>query len=177
MSDETIMDYPKVLINVKPSKMLPSEVGVFAARDLEIGTIVGRADYMDESLFFAWDDYKKLDDETKEAVDAYCLGTKDGFDAPADLNYLSMPWFFNHSCSPNVGFDEKGNFVVITFVPKGEEMSYDYGYGETNPAFRMECGCGSPECRKVITGNDWKDPEFRAKHKDHFMPELREDFV
>jgi hypothetical protein len=170
----TADQFPIALVEIKPSKVIVGEIGVFAVRDLEVGTGVGKAEFLDESFFCTWDEYEKLDKETKRVVNAYCIGNSEGFDAPMDINYISIPWNYNHSCDPNVGFDDKGNFVVIKLICKGEEMFYDYGMCETNQNFRMDCKCGSAQCRKVITGNDWKNKEFREKNVQYFMPELRE---
>jgi hypothetical protein len=37
----------------------------------------------------------------------------------------------------------------------------------------MNCVCGSTNCRRMITGNDWKDPVFRKDNKNYMLPSLR----
>jgi hypothetical protein len=32
----------------------------------------------------------------------------------------------------------------------------------------MECSCGAPECRKIITGGDWRLPELRRRYAGYF---------
>lgn len=170
------MNFKAALIEIRPSKMLPGEIGVFAVRDLSIGTIVGFANLIDEEQFILWSEYERLDIETKRIVDKYCIGTNDGFYAPYDINHIAIPWHYNHSCNPNIGFDINGNFVIIKNVKKDEELTYDYAFGESNENFIMNCKCNSENCRKNITGNDWKNPDFYNKNKEFMMAELRIEY-
>jgi SET domain len=107
----------------------------------------------------------------------FCIGTPDGFIPPAtlDFNQLSVEWYLNHSCDPNIGFDDNGDFIAIRDIAKGLELAYDYGFAESNPAFCMACICGSVQCRRTITGDDWKAPAFRARFRDYMLPRLRRD--
>lgn len=173
MSNKTIKDFPEAIVELNVSKTIPGEIGLFAVRDLKIGQIVGEASMMDESVFISWNEYPLLDEGTRRVVDRFCLGNNDGFFAPKNINYLSIPWYINHSCSGNVGFDEKGNFVVIKEVKAGDELFYDYGLAEANSKFSMVCKCGSANCRKIITGDDHKDEAFYSANRDYIMPELR----
>ena len=112
----------------------------------------------------------------KEKIDNFCIGTPQGFFPPDeyDFNKLSIEWFMNHSCDGNVGFDEWGDFVAIKEIESGNEMTYDYALSESNPLFKMECKCGNKNCRKIITGNDWKDKNFRNANLKHMLPYLRD---
>jgi len=70
-------------------------------------------------------------------------------------------------------FNAQGDFVARRPVKQGEELTYDYGLAESNPRFRMHCTCGTRRCRKVITGNDWRTPRFRAENLKYMLPALR----
>ena len=164
---------PPVLIELKPSKITLGEVGVFAARDLKEGTIVGDVQYLNLGDVYKWAEYDSFDSETKNKIDAFCLGTEQDFACPVDFNYLSVPWYFNHECEGKVGFDDMGNFVLISHATKGEELTYDYSLAEINPKFSMHCTCGSTRCRKIVSGNDWKNDAFRKKYKNFFLPEVK----
>jgi hypothetical protein len=37
----------------------------------------------------------------------------------------------------------------------------------------MTCNCGSPLCRRIVTGEDWKIPELQQRYGDHWIPALR----
>jgi len=163
---------PEVIIELKPSRIVNGEVGVFSVKDLAKGTIIWDGGQQEES-FFSWSVYRKLDKVTQRKVDAFCLGTQQGFYSPPDINYLTIPWYLNHSCNGNVGFDRKGNFILIDSIEGDIELCYDYGLAESNPRFKMKCMCRSENCRKIITGNDWRDPQFRKANLKYMMPELR----
>lgn len=167
------MNYSKSLIEIRPSIMLKGEIGIFAVRDLEIGAIIGYDHLMQETLFIKWNEYDFFDIETKSMIDKYCLGNNCGFFAPVDINHMPIPWHINHSCNPNVGFDEDDNFVTIKNVLKNEELTYDYAFGESNSNFSMICKCNQPGCRKIITGDDWKVPEFYRNNEKHMIESLR----
>lgn len=167
--------FPKALIEVRPSRILRGQqISIFAVRFLKKGTIIGDVKFFDEEEFLlTWEEYKKIDKETQEIIYNYCLGTPDGFCVPKNLNYISIPWNFNHSCSGKVGFDKKNNFIMREDAEKGEELFYDYGLAEANPDFKMKCLCRSKNCRKFITGNDWKNAEFRKRNLKYMISELR----
>lgn len=160
-----------VIIEVRASKMLLDQIGLFAARDLKKDTIIAEASKLGEK-FVAWSEIVHIDGITREKIKHYCLDTEDGFYVPADFNYLSVPWNMNHSCDYNIGFDDIGNFVSTRDINKDEELFWDYGMGRSYPGFELECHCGSGKCRGLITGNDWKNKEFVEKNKGYFLREL-----
>ena len=160
-----------VIIEIKASKMLSNQIGLFAARDLKKDTIIADANKLGEKLI-PWSELENIDEITREKTRHYCLDTEEGFYVPADFNYLSVPWNMNHSCDYNVGFDDVGNFVTARDVKKGEELVWDYGMGRSYSGFKMECKCGSKNCRGIITGNDWKNSEYVKKNRKYFLREL-----
>ena len=160
-----------VIIEIRPSKMLVGQIGMFAARDIKKDTIIAKSDQFGEK-FFTWTDIKKLDKITREKIQHYCVDNEEGAYLPSDFNYLSVPWNMNHSCSYNVGFNDGDSFVTTKNVKRGEELVWDYGMGRSNHKFKLICSCGSENCRKIITGNDWKDSEFVGKNKKYFLREL-----
>lgn len=147
--------YPEVRIEIKPSNILKDEVGVFSVRNIKKDSIIVHATEL-QCKHFPWSVFKKLDTITQNKIYGYCPGSKKGFCAPPDLNYISIAWHLNHSCNPNVGLDKNYNFVAMRSIRKGEELCWDYAYDETNPDFSMTCCCKSDKCRKVVTGNDWR---------------------
>ena len=161
------------MIEIRCSVLLKGQIGLFAVRNLKKGTCVGYSERLDEKLH-SWAEYARLDSKTKRMIDKYCASTAEGFWGPVDINYISLPWHMNHCCAGNVGFNEQGDFVTIKYVRAGAELSYDYGLLITNPKFKLACQCGSRNCRKIITGNDWLDPSYRRKNTNIMAPELRD---
>jgi hypothetical protein len=170
------MNRPRVLIELRPSRVHRGGVGVFAVRDIDRGQKVaeGIAEQDFETLV-PWEFVKHCDPDFAERILNFCIGTPEGFIPPPgfDFNKLSIEWYLNHSCEGNCCFDDDGDFVAIRRIAKGNELTYDYGLVESNPDFRMPCTCGSRNCRHVITGNDWKDEAFQALHRDRMHPHLR----
>lgn len=158
--------FPKAIITVKPSKMLSGEVGLFALRSLKKDTVINKTFSCNEK-YFSKKTYEELDKITSKVITDFCTQVYDGFYSVPDLNYLPMSWFSNHSCDPNMGFNKKGDLVLIKNVKAGEELTQDYGFSVTDPKYKMRCRCGSKNCRKIITGNDWKDPEYFKKNKEY----------
>jgi hypothetical protein len=165
---------PKVLLELRSSGI--SGVGVFAVPNLMKGQKV--ADGIAEEDFrdlIPWTSFESYDIDVREKIMDFCIGTPEGFIPPEELDFnkLSIEWYLNHSCDGNCGFNEHGDFVAIREIEQGEELTYDYGLAESNPNFTMKCVCGSKNCRKTITGNDWKDEDFQARNREHMLPHLR----
>ncbi len=127
-----------------------------------------------EVNFVKWNDFNKIDNLSKQIIKKFCPATEEGIYVPENINYLSIPWFNNHSCNPNLGFDENDNIITIEKVG-GEELCLDAAFAISDPNFLMHCKCQSIKCRKIITGNDWKLPQF--KNKGEYMISYLREFV
>jgi len=79
---------------------------------------------------------------------------------------------FNHLCDPNLGFFGQIGLVALREIKAGEELGFDYAMSDGEPYDEFECFCGSSNCRKKITGNDWKLPELWNKYEGYFSPYL-----
>ena len=163
---------PPVRIEIKPSKILKNEIGVFSVRPLKKDSVIVNAEHFSDMRVIKWEDFNKFDSITKKKIMSYCPGTPEGFSAPADLNYISIAWHLNHSCNPNVGFNGNYDFVAMRSIKKGEELCWDYSFDETNPKFKMKCSCGSNNCRGLVTGNDWKLLVNNRKIIKYLSPKL-----
>lgn len=78
--------------------------------------------------------------------------------------------FMNHSCDPNLGFHGQVFLVTLRDVSPGEELCFDYAtcLGGSIP-FEMVCHCGTPDCRGIITKDDWKKPELQSRYAGRFQ--------
>ncbi len=79
---------------------------------------------------------------------------------------------FNHSCEPNLGFFGQIGLVAMCDIEAGEELMFDYAMSDGEPYDEFDCYCGSLNCRKKITGNDWKLSELWEKYQGYFSPYL-----
>jgi hypothetical protein len=78
----------------------------------------------------------------------------------------------NHSCDPNLWWADAYTLVARRTIGAGEELTSDYATSTGVASFSMTCACGSPLCREVITGADWRRPELQARYGDHWIPML-----
>jgi SET domain-containing protein len=79
---------------------------------------------------------------------------------------------FNHSCDPNLGFSGQIGLVTMRDVQPGEELTFDYAMSDGSPYDEFDCYCGSPNCRKKVTGNDWQIPQLWKKYDGYFSTYL-----
>ncbi len=83
----------------------------------------------------------------------------------------------NHSCHPNVGVRGQITFVAMRSIPVGAELTIDYAMIDGSPEERMACSCGAPECRKLITGDDWRLRELQQRYAGYFSRYIQDRFV
>ena len=81
--------------------------------------------------------------------------------------------YINHSCEPNCGIKGEITFVAIRDIKAGEEITTDYAFID-NEEYSFECTCGTDNCRKVVTGFDWKIKDLQNKYYDYFAKYLKE---
>jgi hypothetical protein len=81
--------------------------------------------------------------------------------------------YFNHSCDPNAGMQGQIVLVALRAIAAGEEVCFDYAMTDGSDYDEFECHCGAPNCRKRVTGNDWRRPELWEKYRGYFMPYLQ----
>ena len=71
--------------------------------------------------------------------------------------------FSNHSCDPNIGVKGQIVFVALRDIAAGEELTHDWATTDDD-TYEMECKCGAPNCRKVVTGQDWRRRDLQKKY-------------
>ena len=79
----------------------------------------------------------------------------------------------NHSCNPNVGLHGEITFVAMRDINKDEELTVDYAFID-NEDYSFNCTCGADNCRKTVTGYDWKIKELQDKYYDYFAQYLKD---
>ena len=83
---------------------------------------------------------------------------------------LSM-LYSNHSCDANLGMRGEITFVAMRAIPAGEELTHDWATTDDDD-YSVECKCGAPNCRKMLTGNDWQRPELQKRYAEYFSAYL-----
>ena len=82
--------------------------------------------------------------------------------------------FGNHSCDPNLWMRDGVSEEARRDIAPGEELTVDYALHTDDPAWSMPCHCGSPLCRHVVRGDDWRLPELQRRYAGHFSPFIAE---
>ena len=75
--------------------------------------------------------------------------------------------YSNHSCDANVGVRGEITFVTMRNVRAGDELTHDWAMTDDDDYF-VECKCGTPNCRKNLTGKDWQRPELQKRYAGYF---------
>lgn len=76
--------------------------------------------------------------------------------------------YLNHSCEPNAGIKNNRHLVAMRPIKKGEEIVFDYAMNNID-GWKMECECGSKNCRKVVLTFDALDNETKEKYRDYVL--------
>ena len=71
--------------------------------------------------------------------------------------------FSNHSCDPNIGVQGQIVFVALRDIAAGEELTHDWATTDDDD-YQMDCRCGAVNCRKTITGQDWRREDLQQKY-------------
>ena len=80
---------------------------------------------------------------------------------------LSM-LYSNHSCDANLGMRGEITFVAMRDIRAGEELTHDWATTDDDD-YSVECKCGAPNCRKILTGKDWQRPNCKSVMQDIFQ--------
>jgi hypothetical protein len=83
---------------------------------------------------------------------------------------LSM-LYLNHSCDPNLGVRGEITFVAMRDLRAGEELTHDWAMTDDDD-YSVECDCGAPDCRKILTGKDWQRPDLQRRYAGYFSAYL-----
>jgi hypothetical protein len=96
------------------------------------------------------------------------LGEKEAYTLQVGANHyiLTKPpfCFLNHSCDPNCALDSDLFLYTLRSIRAGEEIRWDYSTTMLERSWTMECHCGSPNCREVITDFDLLPPDLQKKY-------------
>jgi SET domain-containing protein len=88
--------------------------------------------------------------------------------APVDREHRDGSMLFtNHSCDPNLAIQGQIVLVAMRDIAPGEELTIDWATTDDGD-YTLACRCGSPRCRRVVTGKDWMKPELQERYRGWF---------
>jgi hypothetical protein len=79
--------------------------------------------------------------------------------------------YSNHSCNPNLGMRGEITFIAMRDIRAGEELTHDWAMTDDND-YSIECKCGAPNCRKILTGKDWQRADLQTRYAGYFSAYL-----
>ncbi len=145
------------LYKVKKSNI--DNKGLIAAKDIKKGTRIieykGKLISKKES-----EDSPKFDNSKR----IYIFEINKKYDLDGDF-YFNTARLINHSCNPNcevIGEGLKLWIESMKDIKKGEELSYDYGFGFDQNFKNYPCKCNSSNCCGYIVreGSRWRVKKF-----------------
>ncbi len=129
--------------------------GLYANQDIKDGTKI--IEYKGKII-----SKKKVEQDPKFDNDKaiYLFNLNKKYDLDGDFKYNAAR-LINHSCSPNcevAGVGLKVWVYAIRNIKKGEELSYDYGFGYDEYYKDFPCRCGAKNCVGYIVreGSRWR---------------------
>ena len=129
--------------------------GLYASKDIKDGTKI--IEYKGKIVT-----KKKVEEDSKFDNDKaiYLFNLNKRYDLDGDFKYNTAR-LINHSCNPNcevAGVGLKVWVYAIRDIKKGEELSYDYGFGYDEYYKDFPCRCGSKNCVVYIVreGSRWR---------------------
>jgi hypothetical protein len=137
--------------------------GVFAREKVRANDVLivwGGEIVTGEMLREMWEEKHRLSIQVEE--DLYLVTGNEG---PAD--------WVNHSCNPNAGLVGQVVLVALRDIRVGEEICFDYATSDGSPYDEFECHCGAKNCRRHVTGDDWKLTELQVRYAGHFSPYIQ----
>ena len=79
--------------------------------------------------------------------------------------------YSNHSCDANLGLRGEITFVALRDIRAGEELTHDWCVTDDDD-YSVKCTCGSANCRRTLTGKDWRLPELQKRYGGYFSAYL-----
>lgn len=142
--------------------------GIFVIKKINKGEIVGDYTYG----FGKYINTVEADKLYEKGLDHMIQIGNDLFFAATNENEFEEADLFNHSCEPNCGIKDRLKIVAMRDIEIGEEATVDYAMMESSE-YSFKCNCGAQNCRKIVSGNDWKIPRLQQKYKGYFSDYLQ----
>ena len=138
---------------IRKSKI--DNLGVYAAKNIKAET---RIIYYKGKIITKKETEKNPKYDNNKAIYLFNLNSR--YDLDGDFEYNTAR-LINHSCNPNCEVAGKGLklwIFALRDIKKGEELSYDYGFGFDENYKDFVCKCGSKKCCGYIVreGSRWR---------------------
>ncbi len=139
--------------------------GLYAAKDIKKGIKI--IEYKGKIITRKQAEENPKYDNSKAI---YLFNINKKFDLDGDYKFNTAR-LINHSCDPNCEVTGTGLKIwvySIKDIMKGEELSYDYGFGFDEDFKNYPCNCGSKKCVGYIVRSEsrWRIKKSKS-YKSH----------
>ena len=129
--------------------------GLYASRNIKADTVVI---HYKGKLITKKETERNPKYDNEKAI--YLFNVNSRYDMDGDFEYNTAR-LINHSCNPNCEVAGKGLklwIFALRDIKKGEELSYDYGFGFDENDKDYVCKCGTKNCCGYIVreGSRWR---------------------
>jgi uncharacterized protein len=121
--------------------------GVVATRGIPRGTITWVLDDLDRVFTDA--EVEAMPESYEALLDRWTY-----HDGTGTVLCWDRARYMNHSCEPNCGGSEFGFELALRDIEPEEQLTNDYATFQLHPRERIDCWCGAPSCRGVVTARD-----------------------
>ena len=148
------------LYRVRKSKI--DNYGLYATKDIKKGTRV--IEYKGK-IITRIEAEKNPKYDNDKAIYLFNINKRSDLDGDFNFNTARL---INHSCDPNCEVTGSGLKVwvyAIKNIKKGDEFSYDYGFGFDEDFKNYPCRCKSKNCCGYIVreGSRWRIKKWKKK--------------
>ncbi len=138
---------------IKKSKI--DKNGLYANRNIRKGTKI--IEYKGKIISSK---QSEIDPKFDNGKAIYLFNINKRFDLDGDFKFNTAR-LINHSCDPNCevfGTGLKVWIYAMKNIKKGDELSYDYGFGYDSDYKNYPCKCGTAKCVGYIVreGSRWR---------------------
>jgi len=135
--------------------------GLYAVKNIKAGT---KIIYYKGKIITKKETEKNPKYDNDKAIYLFNLNNRYDLDGDFDYNTARL---INHSCNPNCEVDGKALklwIFALRDIRKGEELSYDYGFGYDKDYKQFVCKCGAKNCAGYIVreGSRWRIKKVRS---------------
>ena len=135
--------------------------GLYAVKNIKAGT---KIIYYKGKIITKKETEKNPKYDNDKAIYLFNLNNRYDLDGDFDYNTARL---INHSCNPNCEVDGKALklwIFALRDIRKGEELSYDYGFGYDKDYKQFVCKCGAKNCVGYIVreGSRWRIKKARS---------------
>jgi hypothetical protein len=113
-----------VYVRLKPSKLHPSGIGVFAIKLIPKGTKIFAGE--NEEVFWIEGTSIPKDKRFRRLYEDYSIIDDGYYGCPTSFNRLTPAWFVNESKKPNARIDENYDFFSLRNISVGDEITVDF---------------------------------------------------